>query len=127
MSHIRIESDAHEPTVAVELPLTRPLEDYDIAEVDRESTREVDEILVSQGFRDLVDDARAALRTLLESTPLELVQLTGQICKAGSRFRPGLWLLLRERGAADGQPASSSARERAAGIAAELRRRLQLD
>lgn len=127
MSHIRIELDAHAPTVAIELPLVRPLEDYDIVEVERESTRDVDEILVSQGFRDLVDDARTALRTLLEGTPLELVQLTGQICKAGSRFRPGLWLLLRERDAADGQPASASAREHAAGLAAELRRRLQLD
>ncbi|MCL6481727.1 MAG: hypothetical protein K6U02_08370, partial [Firmicutes bacterium] len=119
MSDIRLEPDAHAPTVAIELPLVRPLEDYDLAEVERESTRAVDEILVSQGFRDLVDDARAALQILLEGAPLELVQLTGQICKAGPRFRPGLWLLLRERGAADGQPASAAAREHAAHIASE--------
>ncbi len=127
MSNIRIESDAHAPTVAIELPLVRPLEDYDIAEVERESTREVDGIFVSQGFRDLVDDAHAAPRALLEGAPLELVQLTGQICKAGPGFCPGLWLLLRERGTADGQPASSAACEHAARITTELRRRLHLD
>jgi hypothetical protein len=122
----KLQSDAHAPTVAAELPLRHALADYDIEDVVKESTRDVDEILVSQGFQDLVDDARAALRTLLEGTLLELVQLTGQICKDGNRFRPGLWLVLRERGAADGQPASAAAREQAARIAAELSQRLGL-
>ncbi len=123
---LKIQVDGHAPTIAVELPLARPLADYDIEQVEKDSTREVDEILVSQGFQDLVDDARTALKSLLEGSALELAQLTGQICKEGERYRPGLWLVLRERGAADAKPASEAARAQAARIADALRERLQL-
>lgn len=123
---MRIHPDEHAPTVAIELVLMRPLEDYDIEEVERPTPRDVDEILVAQGFRDLVDDARAVLGPLLEGSGLELVQLTGAIARGEEVHRPGLWLVLREAGAPADRPMSAAARERAAAVANELRHRLRL-
>jgi hypothetical protein len=123
---IRLLPDEHAPTVAIELTLMRPLPDYDIEEVERPTPRDVDEILVSQGFRDLVDDARAALGPLLDGTGLEIAQLTGAIARGEEVHRPGLWLVLRETGAPADRPMSSAARERAAAVANDLRHRLHL-
>jgi hypothetical protein len=123
---VRIHPDEHAPTVAIELTVMRPLPDYDIEEVERPTPRDVDEILVSQGFRDLVDDARAALGLLLAGTGLELAQLTGAIARGEEVHRPGLWLVLREAGAPPDRPMSAAARERAAAIANDLRHQLRL-
>jgi hypothetical protein len=118
---IKIAPDANAPTAGVELAITQPLDDYDIAEVDMPVPRDVDGILVSQGFRDLVDDARALLDRELVGAGLEIVQLTGAICHAGAVYRPGLWLVAREKGAPSTQPMSPAARERLADIAEKLR------
>lgn len=123
---VRIHPDEHAPTVAIELTLMRPLPDYDIEEVERPTPRDVDEILVSQGFLDLVDDARAALGPLLDGTGLEIAQLTGAIARGEEVHRPGLWLVLRESGAVADRPMSAAARDRAAAVANDLRHRLHL-
>jgi len=86
----------------------------------------VDGILVTQGFRDLMDDARGILEGSLRGTGLEIVQLTGAICPGGGVYRPGLWLVLREPGTAANAPISDAARARLRGIAEELRQRLQI-
>jgi hypothetical protein len=123
---MKITHDTHAPTASVELPLAQPLEDYDIEDVEKPAPREVDEVLVSQGFRDLVDDAAALLERALAGTGLEVAQLTGAIVHDGEVYRPGVWLVLREAGAAGGQPMSAAARERVAAIAETLRADLHL-
>ena len=57
---------------------------------------------------------------------LEVVQLTGAICSEGRVHRPGLWLVLREKGAAAGAPMSTEAKAQVTAVADELRQRLQL-
>jgi hypothetical protein len=123
---VRILPDASAPTAAIELAITRPLPDYDIVQVGMSIPREVDGILVTQGFRDLMDDARGILEGSLRGTGLEIVQLTGAICPGGGVYRPGLWLVLREPGTAANAPISDAARARLRGIAEELRQRLQI-
>jgi len=123
---VRILPDANAPTAAIELAITRPLPDYDIVQVGMSIPREVDGILVTQGFRDLMDDARGILEGSLRGTGLEIVQLTGAICPGGGVYRPGLWLVLREPGTAANAPISDAARDRLRGIAEELRQRLQI-
>ena len=123
---VRILPDANAPTAAIELAITRPLPDYDIVQVGMSIPREVDGILVTQGFRDLMDDARGILEASLRGTGLEIVQLTGAICPGGGVYRPGLWLVLREPGTAANAPISDAARARLRGIAEELRQRLQI-
>src|SRR4029077_19181481 len=107
---IRITNDAGAPTASVELAITHPLPDYDLEEVEAAVPREVDPMLASQGFKDLLDEARSILEDELEGSGLEITQLTGAICtdKKGEQtiYRPGLWLGVRDTGA----PAGRSAR-----------------
>ena len=123
---MKITHDTHAPTASIELPLAQPLEDYDIEDVEKPTPRDVDEVLVSQGFRDLVDDAAALLERALAGTGLEVAQLTGAIVHGGGVYRPGLWLVLREAGVSAGQAMSAAARERVAAIAEKLRADLHL-
>src|SRR2546430_12331073 len=77
---IRIAADKDQPSATIEIPLEKALPDYDLNQLELPTPRDVDAILVSQGFRDLVDDARGILTELLSGTSLELAQLTGAIC-----------------------------------------------
>ena len=127
---IKIAHDANAPTATVELMITGPLPDFDLEEVEAPMPRDVDPMLASQGFKDLLDEARAILDRALASHGLEIAQLTGAICADGAVFRPGIWLVLREKGRETGapanQPMSAPARSRVATIAQDLRSRLGL-
>src|SRR5947209_15623857 len=114
---IRISLDANRPSATIEIPLENPLPDYDLLQLEQPTPREVDAVLVSQGFRDLVDDARGILMDLLAHPPaphqdrhapidflpdggcgpFELMQLTGAICPGDDEvYRPGLWIVIRD-------------------------------
>jgi len=108
----RITPDTNTPTASVEIAIRLPLPDYDLDEVEKSTPRQIDEILVSQGFRDLVDDVRGAIEAAAPAAELGIVQCTGAICSAEGMFRPGLWIVLEEKGAAHGTPMSADARER---------------
>jgi len=122
----RIEPDAHAPSAAVELPIRRPLPDFDLHEIEAPIPRDVDPMLASQGFLDLLDEARGILTAALSQSGLELIQLTGAICGYDGAHRPGLWLVFREAGAAPGRPMSATAQARVAAVAEQLRTTLQL-
>ena len=121
---VRITHDSHAPTASIELMIARPLPDYDLDEVEAAIPRDVDPMLASQGFKDLLDEVRSILDGELAGGPLEIAQLTGAICRDGAVHRPGIWLVLRERGA-NGEM-SAAARTRVASIAESLRTALQL-
>jgi hypothetical protein len=121
---VKISHDAGAPIASVELMITRPLPDYDLVEVEARVPREVDPILASQGFKDLLDETRSILERELAGSGLEIAQLTGAICHDHSVHRPGLWLVLRERGA--NKDMSVAARERVAALAENLRMSLRL-
>jgi hypothetical protein len=123
---MRIEPDANAPSTAVEIPIHQPLPDYDLEEIEAPIPRDVDPMLASQGFLDLLDEVRGILKSALAPTGLELVQLTGAICSKAGIHRPGLWLVFRESGAAPGKPMSDAAQQRVAAVAEQLRTQLQL-
>ena len=144
---IRISHDEKQPYVSIEIPLAKPLPDYDLDQLDQPTPRDVDGVLVSQGFRDLIDDARGVLMDLLAHPPyqgnspehakldfthsaplpLELVQLTGAICPGDEEvYRPGIWIVLRDNHATPKQPLPAATQARVAAIAAEFAKRLQL-
>ncbi|GAC1638524.1 MAG: hypothetical protein NVS9B14_19140 [Candidatus Acidiferrum sp.] len=149
---IRLIPDVDKPYTAIEIALDSPLPDYDIEGVEQPTPRDVDAILVSQGFRDLIDDARGILMDLLSSPGeiagiepgesslaplnitdhdpchLELVQLTGAICPGTSEdvYRPGLWIVIRDMRCKAGSPMTEGARARVEGIARRLVKRLEL-
>ena len=144
---MRVIPDENQPSAAIEIPLERGLPDYDLEELDKATPREVDAILVTQGFRDLVDDARGILTELIATPPterhtsekvlemdlearphpFEITQLTGAICPTEDEvYRPGLWIVLRDPAARPKSPLPDPALRRVSAIAAELLARLQL-
>ncbi len=124
---IRIVPDKNQPSAAIEIPLEKPLPDYDLAQLEQATPRDVDVILVSQGFRDLVDDARGVLTDLLSGTGIEIAQFTGAICPGDDEtYRPGLWIVLRDANTAHGRELSPDSRIRIAAITDEFMKRLQL-
>jgi hypothetical protein len=144
---IRVIADQDKPSASIEIPLAKPLPDYDLDQLEQPTPRDVDSILVSQGFRDLVDDARGVLMDLLAHppaqanspenanldithstpSPLELVQLTGAICPGDDEvYRPGLWIVLSDPHAKAKTQLTAATQERIHGIADELVKRLSL-
>jgi hypothetical protein len=143
---MRIVPDEGKPSVAIEIPLETPLPDYDLEQLDQPTPRDVDAILVSQGFRDLVDDARGVLMDLLANPPveptdeceldlthegshsLELSQLTGAICPGDDEvYRPGLWIVIHDKRANPKASLPQGMREHISAIAREFVKRLQLE
>jgi hypothetical protein len=124
---IRISPDQNQPSAAIEFSLEKPLPDYDLHQLDQPTPRDVDVILVSQGFRDLVDDARGVLTDMLSQTGLEITQLTGAICPGEDDvYRPGLWIVLRDPHAQPKTTLPPATQDGIASIAAKLADRLQL-
>jgi len=144
---IRVIPDEDQPSAAIEISLEKPLPDYDLLQMEQPTPRDVDLILVSQGFRDLVDDARGVLMDLLchppfqanspepaildftHSTPLplEITQLTGAICPGDDEvYRPGLWIIVRDPHAKPKTTLPAATQERLAAVAAEFAKRLGL-
>jgi hypothetical protein len=111
----KINYDTNAPTASVEFMITQPLPDYDLEEVEAPIPRDVDPMLASQGFLDLIADAKAQLKLDLADGQLEVAQLTGAICHDKSIHRPGIWLVLREK--TDSKEMSQPARDRVASIA----------
>src|SRR5262249_13577113 len=109
------------------IPLAKPLPDYDLEQMEQPTPRDVDGILVSQGFRDLVDDARGVLTELLSGSGLEMTQFTGAICPGDDQvYRPGLWIVLKDTKAPRQSQLSSEAQDRIQNVAADLVNRLEL-
>jgi len=124
---IRIVPDENQPSAAIEIPLEKPLPDYDLHELEQPTPRDIDGILVTQGFRDLVDDARGVLTDLLSGTGLEVNQLTGAICPGDDEvYRPGLWIVVRDTQTAQNRNLSPETRTRISAAAEGLVKRLQL-
>jgi len=121
---VKISHDTGAPAASIELMITRPLPDYDLDEVEAPVPRDVDPMLASQGFKDLLDEARATLEGEMAGSGLVIAQLTGAICRDGAIHRPGIWLVVHEAGGR--KEMSAGARERVAGIAEKLRRTLGL-
>jgi hypothetical protein len=124
---MRIVLDQDKPSAAIEIPLEKPLPDYDLEQLEQPTPRDVDAILVSQGFRDLVDDARGVLTELIDGSGLEIAQFTGAICPGDDDvYRPGLWIVLHDPHSKPRIALPPALQQRIGAIAAELVKRLQL-
>jgi hypothetical protein len=142
---MRIAADKDQPSVAIEIPLLKPLPDYDLEQIEQPTPRDIDALLVSQGFRDLVDDARGVLMELLSNPPavpnasgeveldltptadFEIAQLTGAICPGDDEvYRPGLWIILKDRKSPPKKSLSETVMEHVRTIIQEFVKRLSL-
>lgn len=118
MMSVRATHDSNTPTASVEIVIRKPLQDYDLLEVEAETPRDVDPMLASQGFKDLLDDARAILEREISGRELEIVQLTGAICRDEKVHRPGIWLVVRETDTARKEMSAEGRRNVAAAVEA---------
>lgn len=145
---IRVLPDDDKPSVAIEISLEKPLPDYDLDEINQPTPRDVDGVLVSQGFRDLVDDARGVLMEIMSERPpdpagsseltdldltppeahtMEIAQVTGAICPGNDEiYRPGLWIVLHDHHIAANQPLPEATVERVKHYAEKLVERLDI-
>jgi len=144
---LKVIPDTDKSFISIEIPLEKSLPDYDLHHLEKSTPRDVDAVLVTQGFRDLVDDARGVLleilcehrKTIVEQSthltdleltpdapPLEIIQLTGAICTQDEIYRPGLWIVLRDNRAPQNRPPSPALVERVKYYADELVRRMDL-
>lgn len=140
---IRISADENQPSASVEIALEKPLPDYDLEQTEQPTPRDIDAILVSQGFRDLIDDARGVLLEVLADPPskqtashdrcldithpnLEIAQLTGAICPGDGVYWPGLWIVLRDGKAPPKKTLSPATMERIEAIVDEFVKQLQI-
>jgi len=144
---LKVIPDTDKPFVSIEIPLEKSLPDYDLHDLEKSAPRDVDAVLVSQGFRDLVDDARGVLleilcahhKTIVEQSthftdleltpdapPMEIMQLTGAICTEQESYRPGLWIVLRDNHVPPNQPLSPALVDRVKQYADELVCRMDL-
>src|SRR5215469_2786551 len=114
---IRFDKDA--PTASAEIMIKNPLPDFDLEDIEAQVPRDVDPMLASQGFKDLLDEVRAILQREFRDNTFEVVQLTGAICHDVSVYRPGIWFVLRE-GGADSR-VSEKGRERLTALAEKIR------
>jgi hypothetical protein len=121
----KISHDSGAAAASVEIMLTEPLPDYDLLEVEAPVPRDVDPMLASQGFKDLLDEVRSFLEAVLPGSELEIAQLTGAICHDQNVHRPGIWLVLRERFALRTRPMSDTASLRVSEVTARLLKHLQ--
>jgi hypothetical protein len=142
---IRVVADENHPAASIEIPLEKPLPDYGLEQIERPTPREVDAILASGDFRELMDDARGVLMDLLAHPPhqsgagsvdfhfgheapaFELKQLTGAICPGDDEvYRPALWIVLQDSHAQPRTALAHTQQECVRAIAAELVKRLRL-
>lgn len=124
---LRVIPDENQPSAAIEIPLEKPLTDYDLLQLDQPTPRDVDGILVSQGFRDLVDDARGILTDVLNGTGFEITQLTGAICPGDDDdYRPGIWIVLKDHNTPPRSSLSSATTQRICSLATQFAKRLGL-
>lgn len=124
---IRLVPDQVRPSAAIEISLGKPLPDYDLDQMDQPTPRDVDGVLVSQGFRDLVDDARGVLMEILSGSGFEISQLTGAICPGDDEvYRPGLWIVVKQTNGPPSKGVSTDSLARVRSFAEELEKRLNL-
>jgi hypothetical protein len=123
---MKLQMDAHAPAASIEWMIARPLPDYDLVEIEAGVPRDVDPMLASQGFKDLLDEARTLVESKLTGTGIEIGQLTGAICEDGGVFRPGIWLVLRDSTATADAAMPEASQARVTALAKEIPTALQI-
>jgi len=106
--------------------IARPLPDFDLPTVEMPIPRDVDPLLASQGFKDLLDEVRGILERDLGASGLEIIQLTGAICHDAAVYQPGIWLIVRETAVKDTDSISPIARAHLEKCAENVRTQLLL-
>lgn len=123
---ITIRFDHDTPSASVELLVRNQPANHRLEKMEAETPGELDPVLSSQPFKLLLEDIRAVLADEIEDSSLEILEVKGTPFPDGKTYLPGIWIVLRDRGAAENEKMSEAARELVTEIAETLREELSL-
>ena len=119
---ITIRFDRDEPMASVEFMIRGAAADYAPAQTEAQERSEMQPVLASEEFKKLVAAVRSAFEQGLGDKKFEVVRVSGIVCHDVSVYRPGILLMLQERGR-EGTIAEKG-RERITEIAEAVREKL---
>ncbi|HXW56897.1 MAG TPA: hypothetical protein VEJ67_14195 [Candidatus Cybelea sp.] len=119
---ITIRFERGKPIASAEFMVTSRLSVSDLPDLEAPSPRELDFVLASTEFENVLGDVRAFLEGELDLGTLDVVELKGMACHDASVYRPGIRLVVRERHR--NAPMSETAREQFTALAERIREQL---
>lgn len=121
---ITIRFDRDKPMASVEFMIQNALPDHGLARIDAPERREMQPLIASQEFRGLVEAVRAAFEKELAGDKFEIARVSGIVCHDVSVYRPGILLIVQEKGREE--TIREKGRERITAIAEAVREKLGL-
>ena len=109
---------------SVEFMIQNALPDHGLARIDAPERSEMQPVIASQEFRGLVEAARAAFEKELAGDKFEIARVSGIVCHDVSVYRPGILLIVQEKGREE--TIREKGRERITAIAEAVREKLGL-
>ena len=95
---LTIRFDRAKPMASVEFMVQDALPAYGLAKVEAKERASVQPTLASQEFRNFVEDVRASFEKEFADSAFEILKVSGIVCHDVSVHRPGVLLILEERG-----------------------------
>lgn len=95
---ITIRFDRSKPMASVEFMIQDALPQYELTRADAKDRTEVQPLLSAAGFKKLVEAVRSGFEQELTDGTFEVVQTSGIVCHDLDVYRPGILLIVRERG-----------------------------
>jgi hypothetical protein len=123
---ITIRFDHDEPLAIAELVVRNQPGQHQLEKMEAKTPRDLEPVLVSQPFKLLLEEVRAVLAHEIEDTSLEIIEVKGTAFPDAKTYRPGISLMLRDRGAARDEKMSEPARKLVTKVAETLREELSL-
>jgi hypothetical protein len=121
---ITIRFDRQKPMASVEFVVRQAPPNYALTKAEAEDRGEIQPVLSSAEFKTLVEGVRSAFEKELADGKFEVVRASGIVCHDANVYRPGILLLLQERGR-EGTIAEKG-RERVTAAAEAAREKLSL-
>lgn len=95
---ITIRFDRNKPMASVEFMIQGALPEYELTRADAKDRAEAQPLLSAAGFKRLVEAVRSGFEQELTDGTFEVLQASGIACHDLDVYRPGILLILRERG-----------------------------
>lgn len=121
---ITIRFDREKPMASVEFMIRGAAPEHGSAAAEAQERSEIQPVLASEEFKKLVAAVRSSFEEGLAGGKFEVARVSGIVCHDVNVYRPGILLMLQERGR-EGTIAEKG-RERITEIAEAVREKLRL-
>lgn len=121
---ITIRFDRDKPIASVEFMIQSALPDHELMPIEAQERSEIQPVIASQQFKDLVEAVQSAFEKELAGGKFEIARISGIVCHDVSVYRPGILLIVQEKGREE--TIREKGRERITAIAEAVREKLEL-